>query len=232
LSREGVAAMATYIPAGMFGLGWMAFGRPDGWTAAMGLVASAGAVVTVACTAMIYASLKPVAQWHSRFTLPGYLVFSAMTGATILSALLCSFGIISKAAVVLAFAATLMGWTLKIATWNHNDTSKPRANANTATGLSGGQVRSVEWPHTEENYLLKEMGYRLARKHALRLRLVTQALAFAVPAALLGLGFVSEGVVAAAILIAAAVIQFAGMLIERWLFFAEARHSVVLYYGG
>jgi DMSO reductase anchor subunit len=29
----------------------------------------------------------------------------------------------------------------------------------------------------------------------------------------------------------AAVAQFAGMLVERWLFFAEAKHTVTLYYG-
>jgi DMSO reductase anchor subunit len=29
----------------------------------------------------------------------------------------------------------------------------------------------------------------------------------------------------------ATVSQFAGMLVERWLFFAEAKHTVALYYG-
>lgn len=27
---------------------------------------------------MIYASLKPIAQWHSHYTLPAYLIFAAM----------------------------------------------------------------------------------------------------------------------------------------------------------
>ncbi|TGT51162.1 hypothetical protein EN809_039850, partial [Mesorhizobium sp. M2E.F.Ca.ET.166.01.1.1] len=29
----------------------------------------------------------------------------------------------------------------------------------------------------------------------------------------------------------AAISQFAGMLVERWLFFAEAKHTVTLYFG-
>jgi DMSO reductase anchor subunit len=29
----------------------------------------------------------------------------------------------------------------------------------------------------------------------------------------------------------AAIVQLAGMLVERWLFFAEAKHTVTLYYG-
>src|SRR5215472_3256320 len=34
------------------------------------------------------------------------------------------------------------------------------------TGLGAGKLRSTEWPHTEEDYLLNAMGYRIARKHA------------------------------------------------------------------
>ena len=40
---------------------------------------------------------------------------------------------------------------------------------------------------------------------------------------------VAEGM--AALLILAAVSHLAGMLAERWLFFAEAEHAVSLYYG-
>ena len=42
----------------------------------------------------------------------------------------------------------------------------------------------LEPPHTEENYLLKEMGYRIARKHRVRLRAIARIAAFALPALL------------------------------------------------
>src|SRR5690606_11117299 len=102
-----------------------------------------------------------------------------------------------------------------------------------ATGLMGGEVRSIEWPHTEANYLLKEMGYAVARKHARRLRIIAQTLAFALPLLLLaaGLALASIGPLAAALSLAALLAQLAGMLVERWLFFAEAKHTVSLYYG-
>ena len=61
------------------------------------MLAAIGAVVTVCTTGMIYASLKPIAQWHSRYTLPGYLIFSAMTGSVLLNALLQAFAIGSTA---------------------------------------------------------------------------------------------------------------------------------------
>jgi DMSO reductase anchor subunit len=102
---------------------------------------------------------------------------------------------------------------------------------NSATGLVGGEVRSIEWPHTEENYLLKEMGFLIARKHSARLRLIAQVLAFALPLLLLASAFALSGWLPTILSLAAAASQLAGVLVERWLFFAEAKHTVTLYYG-
>jgi DMSO reductase anchor subunit len=231
LSREGLASVATFAPAGLFGIGWVLLGRTDGWVAIAGLLAAVGAVVTVCTSGMIYASLKPIAQWHSRFTLPGYLIFSAMTGSVLLSALLRAFAIGSNTVLAFSLLLTLLGWGWKLATWRYNDRLEIPTNANTATGLAGGTVRSLEWPHTEENYLLKEMGFRIARKHSARLRQIAQVLAFALPAVLLVAAFALPWLYAATLSAFAAIAQFAGMLVERWLFFAEAKHTVTLYYG-
>jgi DMSO reductase anchor subunit len=231
LSREGVASVATFIPATLFGVGWVFLGKSGGWVAVAGLLAAAGAVTTVCTTGMIYASLKPIAQWHSRYTLPAYLIFAAMTGSVLANALLQSFSAGSSAILALALLATLAGWVWKLATWRYNDQLEIPTTANTATGLAGGTVRSIEWPHTEENYLLKEMGFRIARKHSAKLRWITQALAFVVPIVLLILAFMAPWPLASMASALAAVSQFAGMLVERWLFFAEAKHTVTLYYG-
>jgi DMSO reductase anchor subunit len=231
LSREGVAAVATFVPAGLFGVGWVLLGNDDGWVAAMGLVSAVGATVTVSTTGMIYASLKPIAQWSSRFTLPAYLIFAAMTGAVLFNALLWLFGRGSAPVLVLAFVLTMLGWAWKIATWRHNDSLGMGTTLNSATGLVGGEVRSIEWPHTEENYLLKEMGFLIARKHSARLRLIAQVLAFALPLLLLASAFALSGWLPTILSLAAAASQLAGVLVERWLFFAEAKHTVTLYYG-
>lgn len=231
LSREGVASVITFIPAGLFGIGWVFFSRTGAWVAIAGLLAAVSAVVTVCATGMIYASLKPIAQWHSRFTLPAYLIFSAMTGSVLLNALLQGFGLGSNMLLAVCVLLTLLGWGWKLATWRHNDRLEIPTTANTATGLAGGTVRSLEWPHTEENYLLKEMGFRIARKHSARLRRITQALAFALPVLLFVVTFALPWPFAAVPSVLAAIVQFAGMLVERWLFFAEAKHTVTLYYG-
>lgn len=233
LSREGVASVATFIPASLFGISWVLLGEDGGWVAAMGLLSAIGAAVTVSTTGMIYASLKPIAQWSSPFTLPAYLIFAAMTGTVLFNTLLWLFGAPSLPAHLLAIALTALGWVWKAATWRHNDRLVSETTLNTATGLKGGEVRSIEWPHTEENYLLKEMGFRVARKHSTRLRLIAQMLAFALPLLLLAMAFGLSAMpwLAAGLSLAAAVSQIAGMLVERWLFFAEAKHTVMLYYG-
>ena len=231
LSREGIAAVATYVLAGLFGFGWVVLGSMSPWVRAMGVLSAVGAAATVSATAMIYASLKPIAQWCNRFTLPSYLIFSAVTGLTLLNAIFQGLGFGSPRLVLIAVAGALFGWAVKCAAWRRIDAAGTGLTVNAATGLAGGTVRSLEWPHTNENYVLREMGYRVARKHAVRLRGIAQLLAFAAPAAILLVGFAVGGWAATALFVLAGCIQIAGMLVERWLFFAEAKHVATLYYG-
>jgi DMSO reductase anchor subunit len=93
-------------------------------------------------------------------------------------------------------------------------------------------VRQWEAPHSHDNYLLKEMGYRLARERADILRPLAMLSAFVLPAVLIlvALFLPQVGAIVLAALAVASVC--AGLAIERWLFFAEAKHAVTLYYEG
>ena len=133
---------------------------------------------------------------------------------------------------MLSLLAVLAAWWIKEAYWRFIDTTSARSSVAGATALgSRGRVRLFEAPHTEENYLLKEMGFAIARKHSRRLRRLARLAGFALPAlsslvALL-LGGVA-GTVASGVAVASAAL---GLVVERWLFFAEAKHTVTLYYG-
>src|SRR5438105_2169866 len=70
LSREGVAAAATYLPAGLLGLIWSWLGGSSAVVMVLGIASAAMSVVTVYCTAMIYASLPTVHQWHNAWVVP------------------------------------------------------------------------------------------------------------------------------------------------------------------
>tara|TARA_B100000963_G_C22463716_1_gene596901 strand:- start:485 stop:925 length:441 start_codon:yes stop_codon:yes gene_type:complete len=121
----------------------------------------------------------------------------------------------------------LITWVVKIKWWLNLDNSQSESNLATATGLGTfGKVRSLMPPHTSENYLQKEMGFVVARKHAIKLRIISVTLGGIIPFATILIG-TSSSLLLGIILF----MHLAGVFVERWLFFAEAKHIVSLYYG-
>jgi DMSO reductase anchor subunit len=254
LSREGVFATLTFLPA--LWLGWLALRSASfapGARGALGFnyigpasfdvattssVLVAGgllalfALASVVCTAMIYASLKPIPAWRHPLVLPVYLAFALFSGGLlVLATVALSEGYFPawSGPCVLAGAALLA--LLKWRAWHHVDHEHSPVSRNSALGLPHARsVQVFERPHTEANYLLKEMGYVLARKHAKKLRLLA-VLLFALVPALLALPLWLLPQHGGAVLLTLALLSvLAGALVERWLFFAEARHLVTLYY--
>jgi DMSO reductase anchor subunit len=228
LSREGVLSVLTFIPAAVFGIGWLLFGRTSGFVGLCGILAAALAIGTVYCTGMIYRSLKPIHQWHNRWVLPNYLALALMAGFLLLD-LIVRFWALPVAIPVLTLIVVGLAWWTKERYWRFIDTSSAPSTVASATGLGRrGAVRMLEPPNTEENYLLKEMGYRIARKHRLRLRFIARLAAFALPLAATLVALFAMSIIAAAVAVLSAAL---GLVVERWLFFAEAKHTVTLYYG-
>jgi len=229
LSREGVAAIATFVPICAYGLLRLG-GDPSGMmTLAAGLSAAASALVTVYCTAMIYASLRPVHAWATAWTPVSYLVLALMTGAVLFNAVAGVLGFAGPAAAAIAAVLVAAGSGAKAGYWARMDRGAAGSTPETATGLAAmGKVRLLEAPHSQDNYLMKEMGFRIARKHAGRLRIASLCLGFAIPLLTLA-GSLALGT-GAGVMLVALVAMCLGIVIERWLFFAEARHTVSLYY--
>jgi DMSO reductase anchor subunit len=230
LSREGIASLVTFPPALGFALSGWARGPGAAATLASGAAAGLLGMATVFCTAMIYASLKPIRQWHNPHTAPDYVVFALFSGAVLLAALLGLWTGGTGMAGMAALAATLIAALAKLAYWRHIDRQPPLTTLGRAIGLpSAGKVRPLDQPHFTENYVLREMGYRIARKHAARLRRIGFVTAFILPALLLALA--SAGIAPGATALAATLLAAVGLFVERWLFFAEATHVSALYYG-
>lgn len=233
LSREGVLSVLTFIPAVVFAIGWVMFGARSGGFGFCGVLAAILAAGTVYCTGMIYASLKPIRQWHNRWTVPNYLLLALVSGFLLLDFVIRFWRAAPTGTASVTLVCVAVAWAAKEAYWHSIDTGRAASTVASATALgSGGRVRLLEPPHTQDNYLLQEMGYRIARKHRFRLRWVARVALFALPAmltlaaALLSLRSTGEIAAGVAILLAAL-----GLVIERWLFFAEAQHTVMLYYG-
>lgn len=233
LSREGVMALVTFLP-----LLWSAWASIcDGrYLALPGLLGALGSVVTVFCTAMIYASLRSVQAWNTPLTAACYLLSSAAGGLVFACAVAAlgggNFGLLGSCAIAALAAATIA----KIAWRRRMSTQAPLSTPESATGLGFiGRVRLFERPHTNENYLTREMGFRIARKHAAKLVRIGFLLVTALPIILLLLAIASAPampVLAAALAVHAALFHVLGMMVERWLFFAEAKHAVMTFYQG
>jgi len=232
LSREGVAAIVTFAPAGLFALGWVVFGETGGLWRISAVIAALSAMITVYCTAMIYGSLRPVPAWRTMWTAPVYLMLSVLTGALIANVLVHLWRYREAASALNAGVLVLLvvGLAVKLVYWRAIDGAAPTSTAETATGLGRfGIVRLIDAPHTETNYLMQEMGFAIARRHARKLRLIAIGAGFVFPFAVTVLA--AYGVAPTLFVVLAAASGAVGIVIERWLFFAEARHTVTLYYG-
>lgn len=244
LAREGIASMGTYLPA----VALAAIGRlsvsgaldAEQGHLAMRLLGAAlmlGCAVTVFCTARIYTSLKPIHAWHNRFVLPGYLLLALYSGALWWWALTALSGLVratpsARPAVILLIAVLAAACALlKFFYWRFIDSTSGASTPESATGLGAlGTVRSFERPHTEDNYLVREMGFVVARKHGDKLRNLALLCAFALPLLLQAVAIAWPAANAGCAL-AALLLGSIGIFVERWLFFAQARHTVMLYYG-
>lgn len=239
LSREGVAAVLTYAAAALFALGWIVepgiagrSWRAEGISALGALGTLILAPLTVLSTAMIYASLKPIHAWCNGWVVPGYLANGLASGGVLLLALARLFGAGEAFHVALALAALVAAFWIKRSHWAFCDRTRSRSTAASATGLGPvGRVRLLDAPHTETNYLLREMGFVVARKHAAKLRTCALALGYGAPTACAILSLAMAGVGGTLVSTVGALSALGGMLVERWLFFAEARHTATLYYG-
>lgn len=233
LSREGVMAILTFIPLCVAAYGAIFQSR---YLPVAGLLGTLGAAVTVYCTSMIYASLRSVQAWHTPLTPACYLLFAGAGGSLLGLFFALSGGgsvlVLSLMSVVLLIAA----WVVK-SLWRRNMLSLvPLSTPESATGLGSiGSVKLFETPHFNDNYLTSEMGFRVARKHAAKLARLSVFLGGVMPVVAILILSASGAAAALSLAIPLAVLavvsHVAGVLAERWLFFAEARHAVMNYYG-
>ena len=229
LSREGVLAVATLLCFAIYALIWTFTGSR---VPMLGLLTSALATATVYATAMIYAQLKTVPNWHVWLTPVVYLAFSFVSGLLLAGMINAQSSIIGIDLPWIAILCLLGAWALKVAWWQRADRvgfSGTGSDTGTATGLGFlGKVRLLERPHTGENYLTREMVHQIGRKHAMKLRLIALVTGCGIPILLSALATLSASGEIAMML--AAISLLIGLFAERWLFFAEAKHAVSLYY--
>jgi DMSO reductase anchor subunit len=161
-----------------------------------------------------------------------YIVLALATGGLLMLALMHVFGLKSPSFSLATAVLIGLALFLKQRYWATIDSEKKTWTIGDATGLGKhGQVRVLDLPHTQANFVMREMGYAVARNHAEKLRGYVRLLAFLVPGALCLITLVPSALLATLAALLAVAAAGVGVAVERWLFFAEAEHVSMLYYG-
>jgi len=214
LSREGVMAVVTLLTFAPYALSLI---FAETVIPLLGYVGAMFALITVFTTSMIYTQLKTIPRWNMPLNPVLFLLYALAGGALMAGE--------AKVAGILILLLTL----LQIAAWMMGDgrLSATGTDKGTATGLGSiGKVRMLESAHTARNYILDEMVHIVGRKHTHKLRIIAAILIGAFPALLLLL--TPAGHVTSFVALASHIL---GVIVGRWLFFAEAEHVVGMYYS-
>ncbi|MEC8463237.1 MAG: DmsC/YnfH family molybdoenzyme membrane anchor subunit [Pseudomonadota bacterium] len=232
LSREGVLATTTYVPLILTAWGWVIMGAIDGNFAFIAALLALMCVLTVHSTGMIYATLRTISAWHNRLTVPGYLAFALLSGSAWFHALAQIFGYQTPEIALVVIVALFLCFYIKRKYWRSIDMYPGPSTPESATGLHDlGKVQLLDPPTMTENFVQREMGYTIARKHGQKLRRLCFISYFLIPIVLTGLTSNADSWLAVPGTLVAAISVSVGVTIERWLFFAEAKHVSMLYYG-
>lgn len=214
LSREACLSTAALTVMGLYAIGVVFF---DTRITILGLLGSVLCLATVFATSMIYAQIKTVPRW-AHWTTPVLFMGYAIGGGAFLSGM----AELGGSVMVLTSLFQLFTWYIGDGLFKATGST-----IETATGLGNiGKVRMFEAPHSSKNYLMKEMVHQVGRKHSRTLRIIGFLCLGLIPYGLMELVSFTHVTVVIALLI-----HVAGLLTIRWLFFAEAEHTVGLYYG-
>jgi DMSO reductase anchor subunit len=238
LSREVIALPAVMGLCALYGaLHWMDY-RPVLMTfgnmkdldlsMATGYLGAASVVGLFICTGMIYACMKFIQQWASPLTVLNFSLMGMASGfvlATAYAGFMASplVDFFAGGAILLSIAA-LLG---RLASLWRNKTIKPLSSLQSAIGLHHRNLRQLTRGFTASAFNLKEFFHPGSPALVPILTLAYLGLAFALPLVLMFFGLSGQTMTLFGLAFA---LQYAGLLIERWVFFAEASHPQNLYY--
>jgi DMSO reductase anchor subunit len=228
LSRE-VIVLPAFIAVVALWLLLAATGAAQQTLPALRVIALVLCALLWLCTAMIYACLKFIQEWAHPLTLVNYVLLGLASGLVLAAALaaLTGAGAFAPAAARWGLAATLLGALTRVAALVRNARLRHASTLASATGIRGANLRQTAMGMSAGAFNTREFFHGKPLWLLRRVKHAFLVLAFALPAVLLALAL-STG--AAAWLVAAFVVQYAGLVAERWFFFAQARHPQNLYY--
>ena len=226
LSREVIAlplfmaGLFCYSMAHYFGLGS---------TLLIGTVTSVFCLSLFICTAMIYASVRFLQEWASALTVVNYLLLGCASGFTLATALAAVAGLTPLVGPYAWGAAVLtaVSFLTRSASLLRNARLKPKSTLQSAIGIKHPRIVQKSQGFMGGSFNTREFFHRRSAELLRSIKWTFLILVFPVPLLLLLAGAsTSSGL----LLVLAFVVQYLGLLAERWFFFAQANHPQNLYY--
>ncbi len=220
----GVAHWARWKPVLMT----LPAGETVDATLVLGAVGVLLAFALFVCTAMIYACLPFLREWASPLTVVNFVLLGGASGFTLAAgfasfaapALVRFFGIFALVLILLAFLS-------RVASLVRNARLKPRSTLQTAIGIKHPRIVQISAGFQGGSFNTREFFHGRTKAALRSVKWGFLIAVFAVPALLLAAGLWAA---APAAIPAAFAVQYAGLLAERWFFFAQANHAQNLYY--
>ncbi len=197
-------------------------------TLLVGVVGTAVAFALFIATAMIYACIKFLQEWHSWLTVVNYTLLGSASGFALATALAAwqEPGLTTLYGTW-AVIITTVALVTRVASLVRNARIRHRSSLQTAIGVRHNNIVQKAQGFMGGSFNTREF-FHGARPAVFRMvKWVFLVLVFPVPVALLiaGLASPSPELVAAAF-----GLQYLGLIAERWFFFAQANHPQNLYY--
>lgn len=180
------------------------------------------------CTGMIYACIKFLQEWASPLTVINYTLLGLASGFTLAAA----FASMSGSDLVNFYAGwavifTLAGFVFRVASLFRNARIRYKSNLRSAIGVRHSNIRQKSQGFMAGSFNTREFFHGASVPVYRAMKWTFLVLVFPVPILLLSLGMGSGGL---ALFTAAFAVQYAGLIAERWFFFAQANHPQNLYY--
>ncbi|HET8584812.1 MAG TPA: DMSO reductase, partial [Casimicrobiaceae bacterium] len=128
---------------------------------------------------------------------------------------------------IAAAALTLLALATRTASLYRNARIRPKSTLQSATGIRHPRIEQKAQGSMGGSFNTREFFHGRRASFLRSVKWIFLALAFPVPLLLLAGGFATAS---AALLALAFAIQYAGLIAERWFFFAQANHPQNLYY--
>jgi DMSO reductase anchor subunit len=194
----------------------------------IGFLASVVAFLLYFFTAMIYASLRFLQEWHHWLTAVNYTLLGIASGFLLTAAFAAWLGVDlvvfygTWGAVFTVAAAVTRGASLY-----RNTRIQPKSSARTAIGVRHTQVQQRAQGFMGGSFNTREFFHGRSAATLRGVRAAFLVLVFVAPLVLLAGSYLLGSPY---LPLAAFGVQYLGLLAERWYFFAEARHPQNLYY--